>query len=547
MKMETLAISQMQKVFADERPVEDYRAQAVFEGEELSFQLAWYCGEDLTLQDEFACVSVEGPFCERVKLYEVDLVPCALPCYETDEDVLRRAPGLFPDLLRPLDERGLFLFGRQWRSLWFEVDTNGLSAGEHEVCVAVRHGETELARHRFAFRVLPVRLPVTPLVFTQWMHYDCLAQHYHVKPMSGEHWEIVWQYVECAVRHGMNMLLVPLVTPPLDTLPGRERPTVQLVGVERRGTEYRFDVSRLEQFLRRARELGIKRFEMTPLFTQWGATCAPKVMGTDGGAYQQLFGWETAADGDEYTGFLRALLPEVARCVTDLGLREYCYFHVSDEPQKPEHYPYYQKAYALVRECLPGFRVIDTLGSLEFYRSGAVDIPIVASDVYGEIAAAGAEHLWVYYCCAQYKKVANHFIAYPPYRTRVIGAQMFRMRAEGFLHWGFNFWNSKYSARCVDPFGTTDAAMAFPAGDPFVVYPGEDGQPLMSLRLKLLRQALYDYAALEAAAQRVGREAVEAYLTEQGIGSFETCGSADALGKVRDFVEAVVLNYLAEK
>ena len=52
----------------------------------------------------------------------------------------------------------------------------------------------------------------------------------------------------------------------------------------------------------------------------------------------------------------------------------------------------------------------------------------------------------------------------------------------GFLQWGFNFYFSQYSRKLIDPFASTDSDGAFPAGDPFLVYPGRGGKPLDSIR-----------------------------------------------------------------
>ena len=43
----------------------------------------------------------------------------------------------------------------------------------------------------------------------------------------------------------------------------------------------------------------------------------------------------------------------------------------------------------------------------------------------------------------------------------------------------------------------TDAGGAFPAGDPFLVYPGEDGNPEESIRIMVFQEALQDLRALE--------------------------------------------------
>ena len=71
-----------------------------------------------------------------------------------------------------------------------------------------------------------------------------------------------------------------------------------------------------------------------------------------------------------------------------------------------------------------------------------------------------------------------------------------------------------HSLHSVDPFTVTDADFAFPSGDAFVVYPGADGAPICSLRLKVLRECFNDLRALKLLESRIGREAVLALLEE---------------------------------
>ena len=84
------------------------------------------------------------------------------------------------------------------------------------------------------------------------------------------------------------MAFVPLFTPPLDTEVGGERPTVQLVDVILDENGYRFGFSRLKRYLELAQQCGMQYFEMSHLFTQWGAKAAPKILVRKDGALQRL-------------------------------------------------------------------------------------------------------------------------------------------------------------------------------------------------------------------------------------------------------------------
>ena len=113
------------------------------------------------------------------------------------------------------------------------------------------------------------------------------------------------------------------------------------------------------------------------------------------------------------------------------------------------------------------------------------------------------------YCCGQCKDVPNRFYAMPSSRNRILGVLLYLYRIEGFLHWGYNFYNAQYSLRPIDPYRVTHAGHAFPSGDPYLVYPGPDGQPLSSIRAEVQADALFDLRALLQLESLAGRAFVE--------------------------------------
>ena len=76
---------------------------------------------------------------------------------------------------------------------------------------------------------------------TEWFHSDCLADYYHVKPFSEEHWKILENFIRLYAARGINTILTPVFTPPLDTAVGGERTTVQLLDIRKDGDTYSFD------------------------------------------------------------------------------------------------------------------------------------------------------------------------------------------------------------------------------------------------------------------------------------------------------------------
>ncbi len=500
--MELLILSSLEKVFADERPsAPEHKYFSMLKNERSSFQAAFFCENG----GEFA-VEISGKLAGKSKIYSVKDVPVGNACYDDADDFyLRRESGDYPDCLVPVNGKIKAEKGK-WYSLWLEVSPDG-ETGESELAVKLE-SESESAEGSIKIEVIDAELPKQELIYTNWFHCDCICNYYNIEPFSDEFWRICRNFVKTAVDHGMNFILTPLFTPPLDTRVGGERRTVQLVRVRHNGGKYYFDFRNLRKWISMCRECGIEYFEMSHLFTQWGAKHAPKVVAIDSkGREKKIFGWKTRTSSKEYDKFLRSFASELVKVIDSEGVREKCFFHVSDEPSI-KHLEIYKKRAKLISEIFPGFRVIDALSDYEFYETGAVKQPIPAENEI-EKFVGNVPELWTYYCCGQGRKyVPNRFMSMPSLRNRVLGIILYKYDVKGFLQWGYNFYNSQYSIKAIDPYKVTDAGGAFPSGDAFAVYPAENGEALASLRLKVFYDGFQDVMALRLLESKIGREKV---------------------------------------
>ena len=127
------------------------------------------------------------------------------------------------------------------------------------------------------------------------------------------------------------------------------------------------------------------------------------------------------------------------------------------------------------------------------------------------------EGLWAYYCQTG-AAVSDRFFSMPLWRTRMLGVQLYYYGIEGFLHWGYNYYNNKYSYDVIDPFGNSSGEYFVASGDTYLVYPGNDGKAWGSLRLNALREAMEDIRALRLYESRFGREAAKALILEDTDG-----------------------------
>ncbi len=514
-KLKIVQLSSLAKVFADEAPTEFMQNKgSMLCNEVYSYQLAYNWSG---LLKKNVKIHIKSQLLPWITVRAVGLIPSEMPCYgDHDENILRTTPGLYPDSLLPISDEGITLLPSQWRSLWVTIDPAGqANADIHKIEISFCEdtGE-ELGSIQFSMNLLNDSLPKQKLIHTEWFHADCLSTYYGVEVFSEEHWRLIESFIRTAVEHGINMILTPLFTPPLDTSIGGERPTTQLVDVEISDNTYRFNFDKLKRWVDLCRSIGVEYFEFSHFFTQWGAKHAPKVMALENGTLKRIFGWETDSGGEEYKLFLSRFLPELINFVKQNNLKKAIFFHVSDEPHM-EHLESYINASSIISEYVKDYPVIDALSDYKIYETGAVKTPIPGLDHINPFLEHKVPNLWTYYCCVQYKEVANRFFNMPSSRNRILGMQLYKFNIVGFLHWGYNFWNSQLSRYTIDPFKVTDAGYAFPSGDAFLVYPGTDG-PIESLRLEVFYEALQDLRALELLESYIGRDAVIA-LIESGL------------------------------
>lgn len=509
-----ILLSSLNKVFADEEPLffpECCRLSGLY-GETVSFQAACsFTGNE----KEILRVDISSALKKYIRIRQVISVPSAYPAHvKRDSNYLRYTPGLYPDLLRNLDPDEFVLLPGVWQSLWIDLSlTHDIPGGVYPITVSLINGaELTVASVTAAIEVIPASLPDQELIHTEWFHGDCLADYYNVSVFSEEHWHILENFITLYGKKGMNMILTPIFTPPLDTARGGERTTIQLVEITEENNQYQFNFTRLKRWVAICKASGIKYFEMAHLFTQWGAGFAPKILVMKNGETVRRFGWHTPAIG-EYTCFLNQFLPALKEELKILGILDDTWFHISDEPRSA-HLESYAAARESVMSHLKGCKLIDALSEYTFYEAGLSERPVCATDHIEPFLQHGVPHLWSYYCTAQCVGVANRFMAMPSERNRIYGIQVYKFGIEGILHWGFNFYNSEYSKEHINPYLVTDSGGSFPSGDAFLVYPGADKNPEESIRLMVLNEAIQDHRALKLLEQYIGREAVIKLLEE---------------------------------
>lgn len=510
---EILPISALEKVRAQVRPTLFEEENTALCGERFCFQVA-YRSIGKTLYDLH--YETEGCEKEKIQVFSVQEVPCSYPVAENSDDYfLTKTPCMMPDVLAPVSTAGIVAKSGLWQSFFIVLDE--VQPGIHLLKFSIFDREGGLlGETAYTLRVSKKRLPENELICSYWMHYDCLADRYGLPLFSKAYNEVLRSFVCSAVKHGLTMLLTPLFTPPLDTEPGKERMTVQLIDVEKRESGYTFGFERLRHFFAFAQDCGVKYFEMSHLFSQWGAKYAPKIVAKYKGEIRRIFGWDTEALSEDYKEFLSQFLPKLRQWLIENGYYELCYFHISDEPSA-EAFGHYRECHAFVKQFLPDAKFTDALSEYKFYKEKLVDFPFVALDATDTFLQKKAKDYFVYYCTQQRDRfVSNRFLSLPLERVRVLGMQMYLNDVRGFLHWGYNYYYSFFSRKLIDPFAVTDCMGYFQSGDAFTVYPGDSGA-LESVRGEAFLAGIQDFCALRLLEKQIGRKKVCAFLEENGL------------------------------
>ena len=500
-------LDSMAKVFYDEEPVESIEGEcpSFFVNEVFSVQLGIKSTDES--DNDLAEIEIGGLLAPFTRLREVVAVPVRYAGKARHGgEYLRKAPGLFPDLLKDIKDGKLRLTSGYWQALHFTIDLRNadktkLNFGKNNLIVTIKTEGNEYKKE-IELEVLRGELPRLSIYHTEWFHADCLADYYGVESLSERHWEIMANFIRHYGKSGMNTILVPTFTPPLDTEVGGERTTVQLVEVHKNGSSYSFIFDKVKRFIDICLESGIEYFEIAQLFTQWGANAAPKVMAYTEGELKKIFGWETDSEGEEYMDFLSDYLPSLTKKLDEWGLNGKVFFHLSDEPDENciEKYSRLRKRIA---PFLGEYPILDAVSRYSFVERGIVDRPVPGNNHLELFLENNVKGLWTYYCCAQGDKVPNRFMSMPSARNRIMGVLIYYFDIKGFLHWGYNFYNSQYSIEHINPYAVTDAGGAFQAGD---------GKTEDSLRMMALNEGFQDYRALVKYEEKVGREVVIAII-----------------------------------
>lgn len=357
------------------------------------------------------------------------------------------------------------------------------------------------------------KISASPFVLDLWQHNANLARTYEVPLWSDAHFAVMAQFLRALAALGQSSMTVVASEIPwrgqgcdIITRNPSNMFEYNMVRV-RRDAEGRFqyDFSVLQRYVELCDSVGIRgEIALFGLINIWRDDRHDANLTIDW-PENLLVRYVDEADGcchylqneAEIAAYLRAL----AAFLAEKGWRERTRI-VADEPSD---LPRYQHSMEKLRANMPGFRykgAFDRTPLLKALLPG-VDTVIPSLACLSAAAPAIAEHrrnhpgaqaLWYVCWTPAYPNtmLANHLLEgrFIPWLTYALGL-------DGFLRWSFTCWPK--APRQDIRYGN------WPAGDLLLVYPGNAGTPLLSLRYKALQRGLEDYALL-CAARDAGRQ-----------------------------------------
>jgi hypothetical protein len=190
--------------------------------------------------------------------------------------------------------------------------------------------------------------------------------------------------------------------------------------------------------------------------------------------------------------------------------------HIGDEPtEQPDkgykNWPSWIKFAAAVKKAAPEIKIMDAVDAgCADKISPYIDImcPVLhvrmdpQYESMFESRMAEGKKDWIYTCMFPQGGYANRFVVQPLLMPRYIHWLNYKLKANGYLHWGLHWWPSDMLTRPNGILGDCSTPGSyFPGGDPYVIYPGYH-ELYLSIRACAMRDGINDYALLKMAEKK---------------------------------------------
>ncbi len=220
----------------------------------------------------------------------------------------------------------------------------------------------------------------------------------------------------------------------------------------------------------------------------------------------------------------RRYLAEMQAYLATHGWIDGAYIYVLDEPNDKEAYETVRQLGRFIHEAAPKIRVLCTEQTKPTKPSWgdlneAVDVWVPLWPLHDEPSAkerlAAGDELWSYTAlCQRGKEPLFWQLDFPLLNYRVWAWLNYRYRMTGLLYWASTYWG-----HVRDPWLDQPSFRLAYNGEGMLFYPGTDAGfdgPVVSMRLKQIREGMEDYEYLHLLAQKAGRDKATAFARRIG-------------------------------
>ena len=419
--------------------------------------------------------------------------------------------GWWPDPLLP--NRPFDVAAGETQPVWVTVFARpGAPAGVHEAKLRVDLGRSGKREMAYQVRVFDVDLPAEQkLRNAAFMPPGNLSAHY--KPAGGIAGPEFLALYKKWVRKAFSQHLGPTFDMLMgwnqgalrtNTTAGPLGPTAEMLLGRKDshlswpvlGGPGHYDFRVVDELLDIGREYGLRQFAIA--------------------MFDREETWEQHSE--KMKADMASLLRAYSAHLRSKGMLDAAYVYNSDEPPE-KHWDTIRNNYSFVKSVVPELKVWLCLNQPKAVRGlqGSTDI----WDVYirqfersgvEQRRRAGEQVIWA--VCVWPHEHPNLFIEYPAVDARIIGWLTYRYGISGFEYWGLNQWGENTGQRDWANFErggtrTTWQRTKWPWGDGWLMYPGERGEPLSSVRFDNVRDGFEDAELLLLLASRGDRAAAD--------------------------------------
>lgn len=427
---------------------------------------------------------------------------------------------LYPDVILPSETRDISR--SEFGTYWYDVFVPKGSAPGRYVSVFTLSGKSDGEPFStdliVPLEVWPVVLEESDLLVTNWLFED---RYIHVN--GGE---------ECSRTHNpetfykIHKLFANTCRDLGQNTYRMDHPMNAMYprGIDENGT-YQFDFRAFDEnveFL--IREGGLKCIEGSHLCTAagYGGDFGLNMFyayDESTGSFERLGTWSDFSDPEIWakaqkhiTDFFYALQEHLR----EKGWLDMYVQHIGDEPtEQPDkglkNWPSWVKFAEAVKKAAPEIKLMDAIDAgCADKISPYIDImcPVLhvrMDEQYGtmfEDRYNEGRRDWIYTCMFPQGGYANRFVVQPLLMPRYIHWLNYKLKANGYLHWGLHWWPADILTRENGILGDCSTPESyFPGGDPYILYPGYH-ELYLSIRACAMRDGINDYALLKMAERR---------------------------------------------